>query len=915
LALFRRKRESEAQPGSDDSRSKRGGVRRQTQEINIDLSALEKGAAAAPAQTPARPRGGQSKRMPAPTTPGPISARKSSRSSGRGTPIGELLIQAAAINTEQLTKALRIQEKQGGSIGQVLVAMGACTPDDIAEALGKQFRFTQVDLKRMVPQPSALILFDGPKCTQHKLIPFERMGRMLCIAMVNVLNRKAITQVESLTQLRVKAFSSVWTDIQAAIEKYYTPEINEASAKVQAERLNDAGKALKLAEQLAEEMSPPELDAPASEAAAPVAQAAPAAAPKPSSEELAQKYISDAGTLRARGRLEDAVKRLEIGAAKLPDAKTIQKALAQLQREMAAKRAEEAARHAKVAELLAAGRAAREAGDPDAAFASFQEAAQLDPQNTVVAREIAAVQKDMARVKAEQAAQRKLEQEAKLVEEKRKGEAEARKQVQIAELLALAKAARSAGRLEEAESRLQDVLALDESHAVAAKQLSEVQQSIRSQERQLKDTIRTALQTAEKLTEAARFDEARATLQEAIGTVGEDPGLVAAMHDIDAAARQKDKLDEAAKRRRDQEKQELQGDVRSLMDQAAGAESSGDLEQAEQLLEDALALDPDNVEAIARVGSVREAIRSKLEEEETRRRAKEELRKHEDEVVERMREISQDREAGRLELAQHKLLELNKTDPGRAEVRQALDALEKDLDARRHDEEERLRKEEEERRRIEDSLRLRAAAAAEASADRIRTEAAVGGEQRLDAGSVSEENLIAIDLTPEAQLPSVADAVSRRTGGGVASTTEALRRLPVAQMYAKSIDDLRKLAAAAQAIDAVMEEEVAVPVGEEELELELEPTLDAQPPMPDLEAQLEAEPEAILEALPVDDETDAEDVLEAEMAEVVEERLTAKPMSDAEFEGLRSQLEPDPAQEWWDCFASAGPVPAVPIED
>ena len=83
--------------------------------------------------------------------------------------------------------------------------------------------------------------------------------------------------------------------------------------------------------------------------------------------------------------------------------------------------------------------------------------------------------------------------------------------------------------------------------------------------------------------------------------------------------------------------------------------------------------------------------------------------------------------------------------------------------------------------------------------------------------------------------------------------------------------------------------------------------------MPDLEAQLEAAPEAILEALPVDDE--AADAVEAEIAEPVTERLAATPLSDAEFDKMRDQLAPDPAQDWWDAFASAGPVPAVPIEE
>ena len=95
------------------------------------------------------------------------------------------------------------------------------------------------------------------------------------------------------------------------------------------------------------------------------------------------------------------------------------------------------------------------------------------------------------------------------------------------------------------------------------------------------------------------------------------------------------------------EKQQIEAEVRSLIDNAVAAESAGRLEDAERGLEDALALDPENVEALGKLGEVRDAIRAKLEEEETRRRADEQRRKHEAEIRERLREAAEDREAGR----------------------------------------------------------------------------------------------------------------------------------------------------------------------------------------------------------------------------------------------------------------------------
>ena len=162
------------------------------------------------------------------------SSRRSSRVGGRGTPIGELLIQAGAISTEQLSKALKIQEQKGkGLLGQILVEMGACTPTDVSEALNKQFRITGVDLAMIDPSPPALALVTKEQALDGRLVPIEKLGALLCVAMANVLNRKAINELEQLTNCRVKPFNSTWPEIQDAITRFYTTELMEVAAGLQ----------------------------------------------------------------------------------------------------------------------------------------------------------------------------------------------------------------------------------------------------------------------------------------------------------------------------------------------------------------------------------------------------------------------------------------------------------------------------------------------------------------------------------------------------------------------------------------------------------------------------------------------------------------------------------------------------------
>lgn len=145
--------------------------------------------------------------------------RRSSRLQSRQKPIGEILIQAGTVSTEQLSRALKIQDKGGrGLVGQILVNMGACTQQSILTGLNRQFRISTIELDRIDIQPHIAALVPADKCREHRLVPFEKIGTTLCISMANCLNRKAINEVEELTKLKVKPFNSTWIEIRKAIE-------------------------------------------------------------------------------------------------------------------------------------------------------------------------------------------------------------------------------------------------------------------------------------------------------------------------------------------------------------------------------------------------------------------------------------------------------------------------------------------------------------------------------------------------------------------------------------------------------------------------------------------------------------------------------------------------------------------------
>jgi hypothetical protein len=155
--------------------------------------------------------------------------RRSTRFSMRSKQIGQLLLDNGDVQSEQIAAALEQQEQSGGMIGQILQANGACNAQTIAQALLKQVQVTDVKPEELTVPYEIATLVNREFCEAEKLCPFEQLGSLLCIVMGNPLNRRAISQIEQNTHLKVKSFKSVWPKIKDLIERTYNaPQEGEA---------------------------------------------------------------------------------------------------------------------------------------------------------------------------------------------------------------------------------------------------------------------------------------------------------------------------------------------------------------------------------------------------------------------------------------------------------------------------------------------------------------------------------------------------------------------------------------------------------------------------------------------------------------------------------------------------------------
>ena len=135
--------------------------------------------------------------------------------------LGELLLDRGIINQGQLDQALNLQRIKGGLIGEILVELGFSKEEDIAQSLTAQYGFPYLPLSNYDVNPEITGIIPGRVARQYLLVPIDKIGNNLTLAMSNPLNIQAIEDVELLSGCSVQTFVSTSSDIKRAIEKYY----------------------------------------------------------------------------------------------------------------------------------------------------------------------------------------------------------------------------------------------------------------------------------------------------------------------------------------------------------------------------------------------------------------------------------------------------------------------------------------------------------------------------------------------------------------------------------------------------------------------------------------------------------------------------------------------------------------------
>ena len=135
--------------------------------------------------------------------------------------LGELLIKRNYITAEQLKRASDEQKLKGGRLESNLVRLGYIKEDELLSFLSAQYRVPSVKISKMEINPNVIKLVPSSLSKKYFIVPINRMGPKLTLAMADPSNIVVIDEIKFMTGFNVEPVVASETEIIDAIKKYY----------------------------------------------------------------------------------------------------------------------------------------------------------------------------------------------------------------------------------------------------------------------------------------------------------------------------------------------------------------------------------------------------------------------------------------------------------------------------------------------------------------------------------------------------------------------------------------------------------------------------------------------------------------------------------------------------------------------
>ena len=133
----------------------------------------------------------------------------------------DVLIKGNLLKKKDLEKALEIQKKSGGSLGQILVEQGFISQKSLVVAISSQLNIPPIDLSKYKIDKEILKLIPEKVARQYTLLPLSKIGDVLTVVVADPLNVFTMDDIKMMTNFKIDLAIASENEIKDAINLYY----------------------------------------------------------------------------------------------------------------------------------------------------------------------------------------------------------------------------------------------------------------------------------------------------------------------------------------------------------------------------------------------------------------------------------------------------------------------------------------------------------------------------------------------------------------------------------------------------------------------------------------------------------------------------------------------------------------------
>ena len=137
--------------------------------------------------------------------------------------LGEILVKNNLLSRDQLALALDEQKLSGGQLrlGSILIKQKLLSEQQLTSFLSKQYGVPTVNLSEYDIDPSVAKIIQPEVVQKYQIVPINRAGSTLIVAVSDPSNLFAIEDIKFMTGFNVEMVVTSESDIKATIDKHY----------------------------------------------------------------------------------------------------------------------------------------------------------------------------------------------------------------------------------------------------------------------------------------------------------------------------------------------------------------------------------------------------------------------------------------------------------------------------------------------------------------------------------------------------------------------------------------------------------------------------------------------------------------------------------------------------------------------